>query len=104
MTNHMSKEQLALMLPGTMWHYFKDEPEFRAVPVPQPRPGLFARLIGWWNRAQERAELAGLSDRQLADIGLTRCELPLAFDPAFAERRNAERVMDPMLGGRTARI
>ncbi len=36
-------------------------------------------------------ELSRLSDRELADIGLTRGELALVFDPAFAAQREAGR-------------
>ena len=35
---------------------------------------LFGRLRQWRRRAKERAELAGLDDRMLADIGISRAE------------------------------
>ena len=33
-------------------------------------------------------ELGRLSDHELADIGLTRADLPRVFDPAFVRSRN----------------
>ncbi len=44
--------------------------------------------------AERRAvleELSRLSDRELADIGLTRGDLLLVFDPGFAAQREAAR-------------
>ena len=35
---------------------------------------LWAVMLTWQRRAHERAHLAGLDDRMLADIGLTRSE------------------------------
>ena len=37
------------------------------------------------------AELSRLSDHELADIGLTRADLPRVFDPAFARSRAMAR-------------
>ena len=102
MTTHISKEELALMMPGTLYHYFHDEPEYR-VATPAPKPGVFARIASavsdWSRRRAEANELAGLSDEQLADIGLSRSELPLVFDPEFAARRNNERVVGRVQNG-----
>jgi uncharacterized protein YjiS (DUF1127 family) len=36
-------------------------------------------------------ELGRLSDHELADIGLTRADLPRVFDPAFVHSRNFAR-------------
>lgn len=35
---------------------------------------LFARLVAWQRRAEERRQLRRLSDHQLKDMGLTRAE------------------------------
>jgi uncharacterized protein YjiS (DUF1127 family) len=52
---------------------------------------LFARLADWRERRQAAAELYALSDRELADIGLTRSEIDRALDEptnqASPERR-----------------
>jgi len=51
------------------------------------RPGLIASIKTWFAgqpyRRQILAELRGLSDRELADIGLARCDLHRVFDPEF---------------------
>ena len=87
MTTHVSKEQLGLMMPGTMDHYFQNEPEYLAA----PRPGLLAKAaaaIGAWiSRRAAIEEMAELSDAQLADIGISRSEATLVFDRDFAARR-----------------
>lgn len=72
----------------------------------QPRPPLAARLfaaigLGFAALARKIAahaerrsvlnELSRLSDRELADIGLTRGDLLLVFDPGFAAQREAAR-------------
>jgi uncharacterized protein YjiS (DUF1127 family) len=47
-------------------------------------------------------ELASLSDRELADIGLNRAELGRVFEPAFAAART--RNADQASFGRTASV
>jgi len=104
MTAHVSKEQLGLMLPGTMSHYFQDEPEY----LEAPRPGLFARLFsaisGWVALRTEMEEVSSLTDAQLADIGISRSEIPLVFDNAFAAQRNQDRVIATLQAGRIAGV
>ncbi len=39
-------------------------------------PGLVARFQTWRAERAASAELAGLSDRELADIGVTRQQIP----------------------------
>jgi uncharacterized protein YjiS (DUF1127 family) len=41
-------------------------------------PSLLAQFKAWRSRQAALAELSGLSDRELADIGLTRQEIPTA--------------------------
>lgn len=38
--------------------------------------GLLARYSAWRRRRREVVELHRMSDRDLSDIGLTRCDLP----------------------------
>ena len=102
MTAYISKEQLGLMLPGTMDHYFQDEPEYLAA----PRPGLLIRAaaaIGAWRaRRATIQEVASLSDAQLADIGISRSEAPFMFDRGFAARREQDRSIATLQAGRIA--
>lgn len=46
-----------------------------------------ARLREMFRRRVVLRELSGLSDRELADIGLARAELHRVFDPAFVPSR-----------------
>jgi uncharacterized protein YjiS (DUF1127 family) len=45
----------------------------------RPRPGIIARSVAllelWAERMRERTQLARLSDRDLHDIGLSRCDV-----------------------------
>ena len=95
MSAHVMKEEIALRMPGSMAHYFRDEPT--EVPA-DDAPGLFARLGGvvrWFLELPRRRavinELAALSDHELADIGLNRAELEMVFDRQFAASRAAVR-------------
>ena len=45
---------------------------------------IFARLRAWQQRRQVAAELTLMTDRELADVGLSRSDLSRVFDPAFA--------------------
>ena len=102
MTTHVSKEQLGLMMPGTMDHYFQNEPEYLAA----PRPGLLAKAaaaIGAWiSRRAAIEEVAALSDAQLADIGISRCDAPMVFDRRFAAQREQDRIVAMLQTGRIA--
>jgi uncharacterized protein YjiS (DUF1127 family) len=104
MTAHVSKQQLGLMLPGTMSHYLRDEPEY-----PEPtRPGLLAGAVaavsGWLSRQGQMDEVAGLSDAQLSDIGITHSDVMMVFDAGFVVRREQDRIVASLQAGRTANI
>ena len=49
--------------------------------------GLVSTLLAMPRRRAVLDELSSLSDRELADIGLSRAELSHVFDPRFAEMR-----------------
>ena len=55
---------------------------------------LAAALAGWRRRQQAYAELYALDDRSLADIGITRSEIPYVLSRAAQTRhpRSAEAV------------
>jgi uncharacterized protein YjiS (DUF1127 family) len=93
MNAQISKEELALLLPNAMSHYFRDEDLYTSAPAVEG-PGVFARIgaaLRWVAEFPKRRavieELSMMSDHEMADIGLARAELPLVFDPAFAARR-----------------
>ena len=85
MNAYTTKEELAL-LPANRVSY----PEHLA-DARQARPGLLrtvaSRISQFLERQRVMSELNGLTDRELSDIGLTRTELPLVFEPSFAKRR-----------------
>jgi uncharacterized protein YjiS (DUF1127 family) len=47
---------------------------------------LAAALAGWRQRQRAYAELYALDDRSLADIGITRSEIPYVLSQAAAAR------------------
>ncbi len=92
MNAHVSKEQIALLMPNSLSHY-ADEPRFDDA---SREGGIFARIaagLSWIINLPRRqavlAELAQLSDHELTDIGLNRNELSRVFDPSFARLRSA---------------
>jgi uncharacterized protein YjiS (DUF1127 family) len=44
---------------------------------------LGSALLHWPARRRAYADLMNLTDRELADIGLTRADIPRVFDPTF---------------------
>ena len=46
--------------------------------------GLACRIAEWQGRRAVMEGLYGMSDRELADIALTRSNIPHIFDPEFA--------------------
>lgn len=88
MAAHIANDSIAFLLPGGS----------RTTSVPR-RGRVFAgritAAVKWLAQLPRRravlAELGRLSDRDLADIGLSRSDLPRVFDPAFATSRNFAR-------------
>jgi uncharacterized protein YjiS (DUF1127 family) len=65
-------------------------PRRRRAPLPRQRKaarGVASRALAtlreWRRRAQQRAELGGLDDRMLKDIGLTRCDAEFLSSKPF---------------------
>ncbi len=99
MTTRVAKEEIAILMPSRLTHYFTDDHET----MPEnDEPSLFARIgtgivrLRTWlaaRRANEEAvnELSRLSDHELADIGLVRSDLLRVNDAHFAATYNAER-------------
>lgn len=56
---------------------------------------FFARIAAdvreYGRRQRVVSELSRLSDRELADVGLTRADIGQVFTPEFAERRRSEQ-------------
>ena len=69
-----------------------DDPPATIVKAPGHGIGqLFGKLVAafaeWRRREATLREMEMLTERELADIGLTRADLPRVFDPAFAAER-----------------
>lgn len=58
---------------------------------------LAQALAGWRRRQQAYAELYALDDRSLADIGITRSEIPYVLSRA-AQTRNPRSAVAPAEG------
>jgi len=94
MSAHTANSQFSFKLPSLTYVDAKrEEPNLLAPTAAPPRK---TGLAGWlaarvaafqaWRRDQEAAaELAAMSNHELADIGLSRSDLSRVFDPAFNE-------------------
>jgi uncharacterized protein YjiS (DUF1127 family) len=90
MTAPIAKNQLSYTL-GNMSYIGSSYDDASVAPAAQPRQGFGRWLVQWfagfkeWQRKQTvLREMETMTDRELADIGLARGDLPRVFDPAFA--------------------
>ena len=88
----LAKEQIALLMSDSLT-YRAPAVEGTDGTIADPRPtfgefvrGLWARIAAWPRRRAVIDELAMLSDRELADIGLSRADVRRVFDPRYASR------------------
>jgi uncharacterized protein YjiS (DUF1127 family) len=86
----ITKDQLTFSLGGLSYIDASYDEQLPAPAAPRKR-SIFARLHEWRQRRQVVAELAMMSDRELADIGLSRVDLPRVFDPGFAAEHTRGR-------------
>lgn len=107
MTIRYATEELALMMPTSLSNYFtpsnsgirQDYPAYY-FNTKTARPGIVARIGAWLKRRAAVSELATLTDHELADIGLNRGDLAVAFDQGFVSKRNAGRFGTKLQTGR----
>ena len=88
MTAPLNNSQMKILLAETLSYRTPiiNRPT-RATPVQMLR-NLFAGLAAMMRRRAVTDELAALSDRELADIGLNRADLGRVFDPRFERNRH----------------
>ena len=93
MSAPFTKDQFAFSL-GNMSYIganYEDAPAHPAQEVRQPSGGWIVRGVRavreWFRRQAVLHEMEMMTDRELADIGLSRGDLPRVFDPAFAADR-----------------
>ena len=85
----MTKDQFTFSLGNASYvDYSYDEPPAAVVEAPKGGIGHWLSVamhaVAEWRRRQAvLQEMAILSDRELADIGLSRTALPRVFDPMF---------------------
>ena len=85
MNAYVSKEELALLPTSRInfpQHFADAQPERRGIVGT-----VLARIAAFFERHRVMSELSSLSDRELADIGLSRAELHHVFEPAYAIRQ-----------------
>ena len=85
MNAYVSKEELAL-LPTAQINFPQHHADAQAGKS-GVLSSIFGRVSAFVERQRVLSELGSLTDRELADIGLSRAELPRVFDPAFGTRR-----------------
>ena len=93
MNMRVAKEEMAIMMPTTLSHYTNET--YYPAETAAPRPTLLQRaasMVAWLSELPHRRavmnELSSLTDHELADIGLSRSELPRVFEPDFVAQRN----------------
>jgi uncharacterized protein YjiS (DUF1127 family) len=90
MTAQITKDHFNHSLGNVSYvDYSVDEPPARVIEVPTLGFGKFLRkmmaaVAAWQRRQAVIREMEMLTDRDLADIGLMRSDLPRVFDPEFA--------------------
>jgi uncharacterized protein YjiS (DUF1127 family) len=91
MTAHTSRHHLKFEPPKMLsYHATWDDADYEPA-VPLRRRGPFTRLVAALiarlkvARARRAAssEMAAMSDREFADMGITRCDVTRVLDPAF---------------------
>ena len=85
MTAPLNNSQMKLMMAETMSYR---GPVIDRPARTNPIRTLFARLTAVLHRRSVTSELAALTDRELADIGLNRSDLGRVFDPRFERNRH----------------
>ena len=104
MSAFITKDEMSLLMPRSVTYRSTAEEAMRVAAEARLESGQalgqsLARGIGravayLRSLPQRRAtmnELRMLSERELADIGLSRSDLPRVFDPAFANECGAKR-------------
>jgi len=87
MSSPITKSQLALQLPLLSYvDAHREEPELGTPVQARKSRGIRALIVAFKTWCKNRADMAALSvmtDRDLMDIGLTRCDLERVFDSSL---------------------
>lgn len=93
MSAPISKSDLSFHLPQSFsYHSTWDDADYEPAKPLSLRGRLVlsfrharARLARWSDRRIALAELSGMNDRELSDIGLTRSDIARVTDPSFID-------------------
>ncbi len=97
MNASMNKNTFAFKLPEMLSYHSTWEDADYEPALPRHQPSLLGRLtaapVRWLSHYAERRrvmnELQQMSDRELADLGISRYDIPRVFDPRFAAEHAA---------------
>ena len=101
MSAPIAKTELSFKLPESLsYHTTWDDADYEPV-LPVRRRSLLARLASavaeryaaWNARRVAIEELGGMTDRELADIGLSRADIPRVTEKEFAEEHASRGVV-----------
>lgn len=96
MNASINKNEFAFKLPEMLsYHSTWDDADYEPA-LPRRRRGWVARLAAapmrlataYAERQRVMSELVRMSDRELADLGISRYEIPRVFDRGFAAEHN----------------
>lgn len=100
MNVRLAKDDFAFNLPGSINYSpvprdgFETAERARARSAAQ-KAGLLGRARAWLAQSQRRRramnELQMLTDRELSDIGISRSEIPMIFEPGFIAQYDSRR-------------
>ena len=90
MSAPITKDQLTFSLGNQSYIDSSYDEQVETPPAPRKR-SVFTRLHEWHHRRQVVAELAQMTDRELADIGLSRADVARVFDGQFAAEHAHDR-------------
>lgn len=101
MTAPIAKSNLAFELPRQTYINVRlEEPNLYAAPVEAPRPGFWARLadavtvfVARHREAAQAAELRAMTDRELADIGISRGDIDRVFSREYSRDLREARAL-----------
>lgn len=73
-----------------MWTNARNE-----VPAAGPVPRLLHAILAWYKRRQVTAELMALDEHMLADIGITRADIPSIANETYLPQNWSPRGYQP---------
>ena len=82
MSTHIANDRMTFSLGNLSYIDASYDEQLPVPPAPRKR-SIFTRWREWHQRRQVAAELGLMTDRELADMGLSRTDVSRVFDPGF---------------------